>query len=198
VANTGSGAWQAANLARDLVVAGWSTVATSGYLTAMNAPGLPVLDEDNTWVSIALPESPQTPGLGFAIVNTRAITTDGLGGVTLIHDLALVAYLTDGVPNPLTGLVDPLTTVSPYDEQAHEAACRAWIDTASLILQSASIGLRNYSARTAGDTTGVYNFDPDESFNIRDAEQNDPNMAPQRYIRIVQGVGKVYQRRTTP
>lgn len=202
MAEIGSGAWQAAKLARDLCVANWTTVATSSVLTALGCDGLPALDADNTWVSVNIPGAPQAPGLGFAIVSSKAIRTDGLNGLTLVHDLALVGYLVEGVPDG-SGGVNPLINVATgetFDPQYMERAINGWAHIAAILLVSPVTGLVNYSARNTSDTSGVFNFDPEDAFNPQAAESTidqfqDPTA---QYTRVFRSIGRVYQRTLMP
>lgn len=202
MAEVGSGAWQAAKLAQTLCVAGWSSVATAGVLTALGCTGLPTLTSGNTWVSVNIPGAPQAPGLGFAITNTKALRTDGLNGLTLVHDLSLVGYLVEGVPDGMGG-VNPLLTVGTgdvFDQQYMERAINGWSHIAAILLASPIYGLVNYSARTPSDTSGVFNFDPDDAFAPAAAESNiDQYLDSQEtYIRVFRSVGRIYQRTLLP
>lgn len=202
MAEVGSGAWQAAALARTLCVASWATVATTSVKAALGCAGLPTLDGANTWVSVNIPGAPQAPGLGFAITNTKALRTDGLVGLTLVHDLSLVGYLVEGVPDGFAG-ISPLINVAVgevFDQQYMERAINGWAHIAAILLASPTYGLVNYSARTPLDTSGVFNFDPDDAFAPAAAESNIDAYtdANETYIRVFRSVGRIYQRTLLP
>jgi hypothetical protein len=195
----GSGAWQAGKVARDLCVLNWSSVATTSVLTALACEDLPELDVANTWVSVNIPGTPQAQGLGFAITNTKAIRTDGLNGLTLVHDLALVGYLTDANSDGTLIVTPDSMAGEVFDQQVMERAVNGWAHIAAILLASPTYGLVNYSTRNPLDTSGVFNFDPDDAFAPKAADSSvDPYQDQQQYLRVYAAVGRIYQRTLLP
>lgn len=163
IAGTANGAQVVANTAKALVLANWSTVCDSAWLTAMGAPGLPSPVAKNVFTSQrSLFTAESQPKIGLTVIRTDGLVTDALGAMDQTHELE-VSICSDWGYYDNTG-AHPLTTVTPFNIEAYETAVRAYVEGIVMILTSPTYGFVNLDARnysTPGYTfTGIYNALP--------------------------------------
>jgi hypothetical protein len=163
IAGTANGAQVVANAAKALVIANWSTVCDSAWLTAMGAPGLPSPVAGNIFTSQrSLFTAESQPKVGLTVIRTDGLITDALGALDQTHELE-VSVCSDWGYYDNTG-AHPLTTVQPFTIEAYETAVRAYVEGIVMILCSATYGFINYDARNKSTpnfvTTGIYNCLP--------------------------------------
>jgi hypothetical protein len=159
-----------ADTARALVIANWSSVATTDYLKAMGAPGLPAPVIGNVYTSRrALFTAETQPAIGLSVARTSSSITDALGAMDQVHELEIVLcsdwgwYDAMGNALPLVQ-ADPLDPAIPFTAEVYETALRCYVETIVLILTSPTFGFPNFDARNRfvpGATfTGIYNALP--------------------------------------
>lgn len=163
IAGTANGAQVVANTAKSLLLANWSTVCDSAWLSAMGAPGLPAPVSKNVFTSQrALFTSESQPKIGLTVIRTDGLVTDALGALDQTHELE-ISVCSDWGYYDNTG-AHPLTTVTPFNIEAYETAVRAYVEGVVMILTSPTYGFVNLDARnysTPGYVyTGIYNALP--------------------------------------
>jgi hypothetical protein len=165
---TAAGAYVVAEAAKAVILAGWAGATGGTYLTDMGAPGLLAPSSQNMWTSERRPQIPVPPGIGIFVRDSISEIIDGLGAMDQTHTLEVQVWGSDTVVDG-SGDEVPVSTVANIDEQAMEAALRAYAETLVQILVSANVGLTNYDLREGG-TTGIYSCKP-----VR-------GMGPQRFV----------------
>jgi hypothetical protein len=163
IAGTANGAQVVANTAKALLLANWSTVCDSAWLTAMGAPGLPAPASRNVFTSQrSLFTAESQPKIGLTVIRTDGLVTDALGALDQTHELEITVCSDWGYYDN-TG-AHPLTTVTPFNIEAYETAVRAYVEGVVMVLTSPAYGMVNLDARnytTPGYTmTGIYNALP--------------------------------------
>jgi hypothetical protein len=170
IPQTAYGPQVVANQAKALVLANWSTVATTAWLKAMGAPGLPAPIAKNVFTSLrSLFTAESQPAIGLSVIRSDSNITDALGAMDQVHELQITVcsdwgyYDGFGVAQPLVvaGVGDPAIE---FTEEVYETALRAYVEGIVLILCSAVYGFINLDARNQGNPawegTGIYNASP--------------------------------------
>lgn len=179
---TAAGAYVVAEAAKAVILAGWDGAVAGTYLEDMGAPGLAAPAEDNIWTSERRPQIPVPPGIGLFVRDSVSEIIDGLGAMDQTHTLEIQVWAADTAIG-VGGFAEPVTTASVIDEQAMEAALRAYAETLVQILVSANVGLTNYDLRE-GATTGIYSCKP-----VR-------GMGPQRFVEALDDTQSTWTQQT--
>lgn len=156
---TATGAWVLASTAKAVLIAAWSAATSGTYLDDMGAPGLAPPSEDNVWLSERRPQSVQLPGFGLFVRDSQSEIVDGMGAADQVCTLEVQVWAADTARNADGTAWVTTTDATVWDEQAMEAALRAYVETAVQILVSANVGLTNYDLRTNG-STGIFSCRP--------------------------------------
>jgi len=199
IAGTANGAQVVANAAKALVIANWSTVCDSAWLTAMGAPGLPSPVAGNIFTSQrSLFTAESQPKVGLTVIRTDGLITDALGALDQTHELE-VSVCSDWGYYDGTG-AHPLTTVQPFTIEAYETAVRAYVEGIVMILCSATYGFINYDARNQSTpnfvATGIYNCLPSSGLTPVDFVVGEDDTGQSLIQQTVRASIQVLQRRS--
>lgn len=170
IPQTAYGPQVVADQAKALVLANWSTVATTAWLKAMGAPNLPAPTTNNVFTSLrALFTAESQPAIGLSVVRSDANITDALGAMDQVHELQITVCSDWGYYDGL-GVAHPLVVASvgdpaiPFTEEVYETALRAYVEGIVLVLCSSTTGFINLDARNVNTPnwpgTGIYNASP--------------------------------------
>lgn len=179
---TAAGAYVVAETAKAVILSGWASAVAGTYLEDMGAPGLSEPLEGNIWTSERRPQVPVPPGIGLFVRDSVSEVIDGLGAMDQTHTLEVQVWAADTASDGAGGWAD-VTTAAVIDEQAMEAALRAYAETLVQILVSANVGLTNYDLRTGG-STGIYSCKP-----VR-------GMGPQRFVEALDDTAATWTQQT--
>ena len=199
IAGTANGAQVVANTAKALVLANWSTICDSAWLTAMGAPGLPAPVSNNVFTSQrSLFTAESQPKIGLTVIRTDGLVTDALGALDQTHELE-ISVCSDWGYYDGTG-AHPLTTVTPFNIEAYETAVRAYVEGVVMILTSPTVGFVNLDARnysTPGYTmTGIYNALPSSGLTPVDFVVGEDDTGQSLIQQTVRASIQVLQRRS--
>lgn len=182
VTPTAAGAYVVSEAAKAVILAGWAGATAGTYLEDMGTVGLTAPLAGNIWTSERRPQVPVPPGIGLFVRDSTSEITDGLGAMDQTHTLEIQVWAADSASDGGGGW-QPVTEATVIDEQAMEAALRAYAETIVQILVSSNVGLTNYDLRT-GSTTGIYSCKP-----IR-------GMGPQRFVEALDDTQATWTQQT--
>ena len=195
-----------ADTARAMVVSAWGSVATTDYLKAMGAPGLPAPVTANVYTSRrALFTAETQPAIGLSVARTSSTITDALGAMDQVHELEIMVcsdwgyYDAFGAALPLVSAA-PGDPAIPFTAEVYETALRAYVETIVLILTSPTFGFPNYDARNRfvpGATfTGIYNASPFAGISPQDFVVGEDETGQTVIQQTVRASIQVFQRRS--
>lgn len=179
---TAAGAYVVSEAAKAVIIAGWAGATAGTYLDDMGALGLSAPVQGNIWTSERRPQVPVPPGIGLFVRDSTSEIIDGLGAMDQTHTLEIQVWAADSASDGAGGW-EPVTQSSIIDEQAMEAALRAYAETIVMILVSSNVGLTNYDLREGG-TTGIYSCKP-----VR-------GMGPQRFVEALDDTQATWTQQT--
>jgi len=205
IPQTAYGPQVVANTAKDLVIANWSTVATSAWLTAMGAPNLPAPVASNVFTSLrTLFTAESQPAIGLSVVRSDANITDALGAMDQVHELQITVCSDWGYYDAF-GNAQPLVVANVGDPaieftaEVYETALRAYVEGIVLLLCSSTTGFINLDARNVNTPnwpgTGIYNASPYSGVAPQDFVVGMDDTGQSLIQQTVRASIQVYQRR---
>ena len=205
IPQTAYGPQVVANMAKTLVLANWSTVATVAWLKAMGAPNLPAPTTNNIFTSLrTLFTAESQPAIGLSVVRSDANITDALGAMDQLHELQITVcsdwgyYDAFGVAQPLVSAYTGDPAIE-FTAEVYETALRAYVEGIVLLLCSSTTGFINLDARninTAGwQGTGIYNASPYSGVAPQDFVVGMDDTGQSLIQQTVRASIQVYQRR---
>ena len=205
IPQTAYGPQVVANMAKTLVLANWTTVATSAWLKAMGAPNLPTPTTNNIFTSLrTLFTAESQPAIGLSVVRSDANITDALGAMDQLHELQITVCSDWGYYDAY-GVAQPLVSASVGDPaieftaEVYETALRAYVEGIVMLLCSSTTGFINLDARNLNTPgwqgTGIYNASPYSGVAPQDFVVGMDDTGQSLIQQTVRASIQVYQRR---
>ena len=205
IPQTAYGPQVVANMAKTLVLANWTTVATSAWLKAMGAPNLPTPTTNNIFTSLrTLFTAESQPAIGLSVVRSDANITDALGAMDQLHELQITVCSDWGYYDAYS-VAQPLVSASVGDPaieftaEVYETALRAYVEGIVMLLCSSTTGFINLDARNLNTPgwqgTGIYNASPYSGVAPQDFVVGMDDTGQSLIQQTVRASIQVYQRR---